>query len=149
VLPEVGDEVLVAFEQGDLNQPYVLGGLHNGVDKPPLGDGLVDGSTGAVKRRGFVSKLNHRLVFLDDESDKGIALLSGDDKLKLSLNGTTTTIKVTSAGKIEIEGATDVTVKAGANLNVEATSKLTLKGAQVEMTASGPVTVKGAQIKLN
>jgi uncharacterized protein (DUF2345 family) len=106
-------------------------------------------STGAVKRRGFVSKLNHRLVFLDDESDKGIALLSGDDKLKLSLNGTTTTIKVTSAGKIEIEGATDVTVKAGANLNVEATSKLTLKGAQVEMTASGPVTVKGAQIKLN
>jgi phage protein D/phage baseplate assembly protein gpV len=149
VLPEVGDEVLVAFEQGDLNQPYVLGGVHNGVDKPPLGDGLVDGSTGAIKRRGFVSRLNHRLVFLDDEGDKGIALLSGDDKLRLSLNGSTTTIKVTSAGKIEIDGATDVTVKAGANLNVEATSKLTLKGAQVEMTASGPVTVKGAQIKLN
>jgi phage protein D/phage baseplate assembly protein gpV len=149
VLPEVGDEVLVAFEQGDLNQPYVLGGLHNGVDRPPLGDGLIDASTGAVKRRGFVSRLNHRLVFLDDDGDKGIALLSGDDKLRLSLNGSTTTIKVTSAGRIEIDGATDVTVKAGANLNVEAASKLTLKGAQVELTASGPVTVKGAQIKLN
>jgi uncharacterized protein involved in type VI secretion and phage assembly len=149
VLPEVGDEVLVAFEQGDLNQPYVLGGLHNGVDRPPLGDGLVDGSTGAVKRRGFVSRLNHRLVFLDDDGDKGIALLTGDDQLRVALNGTTTTIKVTSAGKVEIDGATDVTVKAGANLTVEAGAKLALKGAQVDLAASGPVTVKGAQIKLN
>ena len=26
-LPEKGDQVLVAFEQGDLSQPYVLGSL--------------------------------------------------------------------------------------------------------------------------
>ena len=34
-LPEVGDEVLVAFERGDLRFPYVLGSLWNGKDKPP------------------------------------------------------------------------------------------------------------------
>ena len=34
VVPEVGDEVLVVFEQGDFRRPYVLGGLHNGVDLP-------------------------------------------------------------------------------------------------------------------
>jgi phage protein D len=34
VLPEVGDEVLVVFEQGDVRRPYVLGGLWNGVDTP-------------------------------------------------------------------------------------------------------------------
>ncbi len=43
-LPEVNDEVLVAFEQGDWRRPYVLGLLHNGVDKPKLGNELIDGS---------------------------------------------------------------------------------------------------------
>jgi uncharacterized protein involved in type VI secretion and phage assembly len=34
-IPEVNDEVLVAFEQGDPNRPYVLGRLFNGEDRPP------------------------------------------------------------------------------------------------------------------
>ena len=43
-LPEVGDEVLVAFAQGDLEHPYVLGGLYNGMDKPT-------GRLGRARRR--------------------------------------------------------------------------------------------------
>lgn len=34
-LPEINDEVLVAFEQGDVNRPYILGSLWNGRDAPP------------------------------------------------------------------------------------------------------------------
>jgi len=34
-IPEVGDEVLVAFEQGDVRRPYVLGQLWNAADPPP------------------------------------------------------------------------------------------------------------------
>ena len=34
-VPEVGDEVLIAFIQGDMRQPIILGGLYNGNDKPP------------------------------------------------------------------------------------------------------------------
>src|SRR5689334_21928290 len=34
-IPDVGDEVLVAFESGDPRRPYVLGGLWNGKDSPP------------------------------------------------------------------------------------------------------------------
>ncbi len=37
-MPEVDDEVLVAFDQGDVNTPYVLGYLWNGVDRPPQTD---------------------------------------------------------------------------------------------------------------
>jgi uncharacterized protein involved in type VI secretion and phage assembly len=37
-MPEVGDEVLVAFEQGDVNHPYVIGFLHNGEQLPPETD---------------------------------------------------------------------------------------------------------------
>ena len=37
-IPNVGDEVLIAFIQGDMRQPIILGGLYNGVDKPPSED---------------------------------------------------------------------------------------------------------------
>ena len=33
-LPQIGDEVLVAFEQGDVNVPYVIGSLWNGFAPP-------------------------------------------------------------------------------------------------------------------
>lgn len=147
-LPEVNDEVLVTFEQGDLRRPYVLGGLHNGVDKPKLGPGLVD-SSGAVKRRGFVSKKGHSLLFFDDAADDGVAVLTGDSKLRVSLNGSKSTIKISSDGKVEIEGKTDVTIKAGGNLTLQATGKLDMSGAQVAIKGSGPVEVTGSPIKLN
>lgn len=35
-MPEIGDEVLVAFEAGDVTRPYVIGALWNGLDSPPV-----------------------------------------------------------------------------------------------------------------
>ncbi|MFF5422197.1 VgrG-related protein, partial [Streptomyces misionensis] len=43
-IPEVGDEVLVGFEHGHLDRPYVLAGLYNGKDRPSQGSG--DGGSG-------------------------------------------------------------------------------------------------------
>ena len=42
-LPEVNDEVLVAFVHGDINHPYIIGGLWNGMDKPPVPPALPNG----------------------------------------------------------------------------------------------------------
>jgi len=148
-LPEVNDEVLVTFEQGDLRRPYVLGGLHNGVDRPKLGDGLVDASSGAVTRRGFVSKKGNSLLFFDDDADNGVAILTGDSKLRLSLNGGMSTIRISSNGKVEIDGDGDILIKAGGNLTLQAQAKLALSGAQVSISGSGPVEVSGTPIKLN
>ncbi|HEU5087555.1 MAG TPA: VgrG-related protein, partial [Roseiflexaceae bacterium] len=65
-LPEVNDEVLVGFEQGDINRPYVLGGLWNGQDATIC----VDNTTvkaGKVEQRLIVSRTGHKIV-IDDSS---------------------------------------------------------------------------------
>ena len=73
VVPEVGDEVLVAFEQGDYRQPMVIGGLFNGVDTMPRGPvDLVDGGTGRINRRSMVSRLGHRVDLVDASGKEGV-----------------------------------------------------------------------------
>jgi len=149
MLPEVNDEVLVAFDQGDLRRPFVLGELHNGVDKPELGHDIVDPSTGEVRRRGFISKKGGGLVFLDDDGQEGVTLFTGDHQLRIALDKTGTTIKVDSNGKVEITAATEVTVKAGTSLALEAGTSMTLKAATISIEGSGPVSVKGQPVRLN
>lgn len=148
MLPEVSDEVLVAFDHGDLRRPYVIGGLHNGIDKPKLGEGLIDG-IGAVRRRGFISKTGGGLVFLDDDAKQGVALFSGDKGLRIALNRTGTTIKVDSTGKVEINAATEVRVKAGTTLSLTAGASMEIEAPTIAIRADGPVEVKGTPIKLN
>ena len=62
-LPEIEDEVLVAFENGMIDRPYILGGLWNGVDKPP------ESNKEGVNRRLIKSYSGHTIV-LDDTKDK-------------------------------------------------------------------------------
>lgn len=132
-LPEVNDEVLVAFERGDLRLPYVVGGLYNGVDAPDLGAGLVDAADGSVTRRGFVSRRGHGIVFLDGTGDGGVALLTGDRQLRVSLNESTRTVKITGPG--------DVVVEAGGALRLAATGDLELSGASITLEARSGVSV--------
>lgn len=148
-MPEVNDEVLVAFEHGDMRHPYVLGALHNGKDKSPLGDGLFD--NGKVKRRGMVSRKGHKLIFFDDSSKSGVAIHSGNGKLKISINEQNGEIKITADKKVTITTSSDkITVQAGGAMDVIAQQKLTLKGNGVDIDAGGgSVSVTGSSIKLN
>jgi len=163
-IPEVNDEVLVAFEFGDIRRPYVVGSLHNGQDKPKLGSGLFD--NGKVKRRGFISRKGHQFLFFDDASKSGVAFISSDGKLKISLNETNSEIHIKSAGKVRVESQQDMTLESQANLNlkagqglkVEAGTNLDLKGGsgakldggpQLEVKASGQLKVTGAMVDVN
>jgi len=66
-LPEVDDEVLVCFENGDIRFPYIVGALWNGVDTP-LNKNLDE--DGANSFRSIRSRSGHALTFVDKASDK-------------------------------------------------------------------------------
>lgn len=179
VLPEVGDEVLVGFEHGDFEAPYVLGGLYNGKDTTPkFTKEPVDGTSGEVTLRGFVSRKGHKLEFAEDD---GIVLASGDAKFAVKIDQKNQVIEVTSgksvtvkaqngvsidagAGPLELKGQkvivkaqADASVEAGAQLKLNGTAGVKVEGAtvsvagqgQTELTASGVVTVRGSVVKIN
>ncbi len=167
VLPEVGDEVLVAFTQGDLEHPYVLGGLYNGVDRPHGGWAAnVDGTSGEVVRRGFASRSGMVLEFLDRAGSESVVLSTNGGAQKVVLTQTASKgIEIISEGPLTVQAkqAVDVSTTSGnvslkgMNVSIEATSTLDLKGTSVklagqataEVSASGTTTIKGSIVRIN
>lgn len=160
IVPEVGDEVLVAFEQGDLRRPYVLGGLHNGVDAVPAAPSatpvdLLDSGSGAINRRSWVSRRGHRIDLLDqDGRAEGVAAATADGAVRVLLDGVGTAVTVHSDGTVTVRGGKGVVVDAGTGtldlrgdrVTVTARSGVTVDGGTgaVALTTAGPLTAKGA-----
>ncbi|WP_330306020.1 MULTISPECIES: VgrG-related protein [unclassified Streptomyces] len=159
--PEVNDEVLVGFEQGLLDSPYVIGGLYNGVDKPsPHKVPLIDKGTGKVNRRSIVSRSGHRMELLDARApgQSGLRLVSGDERLEVRLDQRRGEIELTVyAGKgvrplssvlLDKKGITldarqgNVSVS-GRNVDIQGRVGVKIGGRTVSVTGSSNVTVDG------
>jgi phage protein D len=163
-IPEVEDEVLVAFEYNDINRPYILGSLWNGMDKPPEANGSVV-SNGIVQKRIIHSRSGHVITLDDTENKEKITIIDKTGKNSIEIDSSQNTLTIKTDGPISMETKDDVTIKgknitldatadasmkAKSNVNLEATSKATLKGnAGVDVNASGPTNIKGAVINLN
>ncbi|MEU6019398.1 VgrG-related protein [Streptomyces sp. NPDC047515] len=143
--PEVNDEVLVGFEQGLLDSPYVLGGLYNGVDKPSPHDvPLVDPTSGKVNRRSLVSRSGNRLELLDaPRGPSGVRLASGDKRLDVTLDERRSEIAL----KVFAPGGTRVlssVVLSASGITLDAgTGEVNVKGRSVTVNGKTGVTVDG------
>jgi len=121
-LPEVNDEVLVAFEQGDMRKPYIIGALWNGSDAPPISDAV---SGGQVVKRVIKTRAGHTIT-LDDTT--------GSEKIIIEDNQGNNVITFDAPGrKLTIESQGDIEIKSGMNIKIEASAKVTVKGAMIEL----------------
>ena len=137
--PDVGDEVLVAFDRGALDHPFVIGGLYNGKDRPGAVDVQpYDATSGRTVRRTLADRSGNRLDLLDQRAGgrRGVRLSTGDNRLTINLDRTGTEITVDSKGSVTIKGTRSVSVEAGRDLSLKAGGRLSLKsGGVLDMEA--------------
>lgn len=156
--PDVDDEVLVGFEQGRLDRPFVIGGLYNGVDGPTdHGTPLIDDRSGRVNRRSLSSRDGDRVELLNvPDGARGVRLVSGDGKLTAYLDRGTTTIRLSAgtggdAVTLTLDGSGALTIDAGEK------GELTLRAGTVSIEATGGelklagerTTITGTPVQIN
>jgi uncharacterized protein involved in type VI secretion and phage assembly len=144
-LPEVGDEVLVAFEHGDIARPYVLGGLWNGQDKPPETN-----ADGKNNLRLVKSRSGHLIRLDDSDGAEKIEIVDKSGGNRITIDTANNAITITSAADVTIDApqgtlklsAQTIEIASSANTEVKAQGNLTLE-------ASGNTTIKGAMVNIN
>jgi uncharacterized protein involved in type VI secretion and phage assembly len=160
VMPEVNDEVLVAFEQGDINSAYVIGGLWNGKDAPvKKSSEFVKG--GKVIWRGIKTRIGHELSFEDDDSKKQITIktpgglsirLSDTDKVieLKSANSTVTlddqgnAVSVETKGDLKMKATGKVSIQASAGMEIKSDTSVSIQGnSQVDVKSNGMLGLQG------
>ncbi|HYJ83080.1 MAG TPA: phage baseplate assembly protein V [Allosphingosinicella sp.] len=127
-LPEVGDEVLVAFDRDDIRYPYVIGALWSRTDKPPEDNKGHKNDIRLIKtRKGHVVKFDDGakgsiLIELND----GKKILVDDDGIRIDDKSNKITLDA-KAGSVTIEAMQTLTLKAP-KISVEASTSMDLKG---------------------
>src|SRR5215510_11727193 len=124
-IPEKGDEVLVMFDQGDLNRPLVVGALWNGKDKPP------DKNPGGNPRRVIKSRAGSKITFDDDKNlliiedgGKKGKITFDAEKNKITIEALDGDVCVQSPkGDMKIVAKT-AEFKAGSNVEIHAGQKM-------------------------
>lgn len=171
-LPEIDDEVLVAFEHGEINYPYVIGALWNSEDKPPESN-----SDGKNNIRKITSRSGHEIILNDDKE-------GGKEKIEIHTNGGHKVVLDDSTGKEKVEIHTnaghklvlndsagqekvEIVDKTGGNkiaidsvqnsINIESAMQLKIKaniiqieaGSMMTIKAGAVLTIQGALVKVN
>lgn len=143
-LPEVDDEVLVAFEHGDARFPYVVGALWNGKDMPPEKNDDGRNDTRVIKSRsGHVIRLNdkdggEKIEIVDKSGNNSIVFDTAANTITIAsdkdimLSASKGTIKL-DAQKIEIKSSADTKIESGAGMDVKAAGVMNVKGATVNI----------------
>lgn len=148
-IPEVGDEVLLGFDKGSIEHPFVLGSLWNGKDVPPETNADGENNTKLYKSRS-----GHQIKFFDKQGQESVEIKTKGGHVLL-MDDTTGSAQVQikdSSGQNQITIQTSgnsMTIESGLSLKIKSQSIDIEAGASMSIKASGSLTIQGALVRIN
>lgn len=147
--PEIDDEVVVGFINGDPRDAVVLGMLNSSAKPAPI----------TVKdtnhEKGFFTRSKMRVHFHDETKTITIDTPAGNS-IELDEKGSSITIKdqngnstIMKPAGIEMKSKGNISIEASGKIDIKAGAALTISAAQMTLSAQGPMEVKGATAKLS
>lgn len=141
-IPEVDDEVLVAFEHGMIDRPFVIGCLWNGVDEPPEQKDESKNPKSITTTSGHVIRLD------DTEGAEKIEIIDSTGNNSVTIDSAENTIAVVAEKDLTITAKGSVTVE-GKDVEIKAGGAFKVNGKTAELTAQNTTTVKGKTVEIN
>jgi uncharacterized protein involved in type VI secretion and phage assembly len=117
LLPEVNDQVLVLFERGDINKPYVIGSLYTATVKPKP-----DNADGKNAIRELRSRSGHVVRLDDSDGKERIVIADKTEKNQIVFDSANNTIQVTSEKDLKIEAKGDISLQAKGDVTIRGKS---------------------------
>lgn len=165
LLPEVNDEVLVAFEHGDISRPYVVGGLWNGRDAPPAT--ALAGNE--VQTRILKTRLGHMIELKDEAGSGGVITLktksghtlaiSDSDRAvtirsqagnEVAISDSGRSVSISSQGSISLESPGGKLIISESGVELSSNSMLKVQAnAMLDVKTSAILTIQGSLVKIN
>lgn len=144
-LPEVDDEVLVAFEHGDVRFPYVLGALWNGQDTPPESN-----NDGANNKRTIKSRSGHIIRLDDTDGEEKIEIIDGSGNNSVIINTADNTVTISAEADITIQSSNGKLKLSGNGIEIVSQAEITIEASQnVGLESSAQVNIKGSTVNIN
>jgi uncharacterized protein involved in type VI secretion and phage assembly len=136
-LPEVGDQVLVAFAHGDMRSPYIVGALWSGKDAPPATNDDGQNNIREIKsRNGSIIRFDdtdgkEKIEILDKTGSNSLTIATSDNSITLTCNGRmklqATGIDISSQEDINIEAQTTMNVTSHATMQISSDTTMDIK----------------------
>lgn len=131
-VPNIGDLVLLAFVNGNINSPIVIGRLYNDENRPPANNaGEIIFESPDPKKAGV------RRMYMKFPS--GIVLTITDDELKAQVGKSVISIKTDG----------DITIESNAKLDIKAKGDMSFSAQNIKIQAQANLDIKGAMVNIN